>query len=229
MVTLVLLPGMDGTGLLFSDFIAAMGSDVEIIVVTYPTDIILDYFELEKIARTLLPVDRPFLILGESFSGPIAISLAAAKPAGLVGLILCCTFAKNPQPLLAVVRPFVGLLPVAAVPLSLLGYLLMGRFFKPELERAYAHALKVVSPAVLKNRLHAVLSVDVTACVSTISVPVLYLRATEDKVVPRACSLQIAKLMPKLWLVDIIAPHFLLQTAPIKAASAVFEFIRAKC
>ena len=74
-MTLVLLPGMDGTGDLFAAFLSAPGCDLDVKVVSYPTDVALGYADLEAFARAALPTDRPFVILGESFSGPIAISI----------------------------------------------------------------------------------------------------------------------------------------------------------
>jgi pimeloyl-ACP methyl ester carboxylesterase len=91
MIALVLLPGMDGTGQLFDDLVAALGPGVETVVVSYPPDPALDYAQLEIIARSNLPPYQPFVLLGESFSGPIAVSIAASAPQNLRGLILCCS------------------------------------------------------------------------------------------------------------------------------------------
>ena len=77
MVTLVLLPGLDGTGRLLADFAASFGPAVKVIVATYPPDRVLDYAGLEPIARAFLPQDRPFFLLAESFSGPLGIRIAA--------------------------------------------------------------------------------------------------------------------------------------------------------
>ena len=224
-VALVLLPGMDGTGLLFPDFITALGQDIEAIVVSYPQDKTLSYVELKKLVRSFLPVNKPYFILGESFSGPIAISIAATMPTGFLGLILCCTFAKNPLPLLKVARPLMALLPVTATPLSLLNYFLMGRFSTPELRSSLGRAVAAVSPAVLKNRACEVLSVDVSVALSTIKVPVLYLRSSEDRVVQKSSSELIATLAPQTQIVDFVAPHFLLQVLPCESASVVTNFI----
>ena len=76
-ITVLLLPGMDGTGELFAPFIAALGCEFATLVVTYPTHASLDYAELETIARAAIPQDGAYVIVGESFSGPIAIALAA--------------------------------------------------------------------------------------------------------------------------------------------------------
>jgi pimeloyl-[acyl-carrier protein] methyl ester esterase len=62
--------------------------------VAYPVDRPLGYVELEGLVRAALPTGRPYVMLGESFSGPIAIRVAADAPAGMVGVVLCVTFAK---------------------------------------------------------------------------------------------------------------------------------------
>src|SRR5882724_3945896 len=86
--TLVLLPGLDGTGKLFADFIKVLGSRVSTMVVAYPSDHPLGYDELEELVRSALPQNRSFVVLGESFSGPIAIRIAAHWLTNFRGLIL---------------------------------------------------------------------------------------------------------------------------------------------
>src|SRR5690349_144022 len=118
MTALVLLPGMDGTDTLRSEFIAALRPTIEASVVSYPADRAFGYIELEAIAHSKLPTDGPYVLLGESFSGPIAISIAAKHPPGLIGLVLCCSFASTPRPILgAIGRLFLGL-PIHHVPLG---------------------------------------------------------------------------------------------------------------
>src|SRR5687767_5910188 len=119
MITLMLLPGMDGTGHLFAPFLEALGNEFNVKVVRYPGTEALNYAELEAVARAAMP-DGPFVLLGESFSGPIAISLAASGSPHLKGLVLCCTFARNPKPLFTGLRSLVSILPVAAAPTGLL-------------------------------------------------------------------------------------------------------------
>jgi pimeloyl-[acyl-carrier protein] methyl ester esterase len=74
-MTLVLLPGMDGTGQLFAPFVVALGHEFNVKVVRYPTTEPMGYAELEALARAALPEEGPFVILGESFSGPVAVSV----------------------------------------------------------------------------------------------------------------------------------------------------------
>ena len=114
--TLVLLPGLDGTGDLFAPVVDALGPSVPTQIVRYPLSDASDYATCEAIARAALPTDRSYVLLGESFSGPIAVSIAATAPPGLGGLILCSTFVCNPQPYLRPLRPLLSILPVHSAP-----------------------------------------------------------------------------------------------------------------
>jgi len=78
------------------------------------------------------------------------------------------------------------MLPVAAAPTGLLDRILLGRFSTAQLRSAFARALAQVSPDALRARLRSVLGVDVSAQLRAVNVPVLYLRAASDRVVPRA-------------------------------------------
>jgi pimeloyl-ACP methyl ester carboxylesterase len=227
MLTIVLLPGMDGTGQLFKPFIDALTGKFAVQVVQYPTLGALGYDELEAIARRYLPSTGKFVVLGESFSGPIAISIAASRPQGLVGLVLCCTFARNPLPALAILKPILGALPVKLAPLGVLSYLLLGKFATPALRSALSSALAQVSASAFRERVKAVFASDVSSKLKTVAVPVLYLRAKHDRVVPPSASKHIAQVLPSAQVVGIEAPHFLLQAAPNAAACVIGTFMHA--
>jgi pimeloyl-[acyl-carrier protein] methyl ester esterase len=85
----------------FAEFLKALDLGVSGNVVPYPPDVPLGYDELEPLVREALPTRGHFVLLGESFSGPLAIRIAANPPPALVGLILCVTFASTPSPTLA--------------------------------------------------------------------------------------------------------------------------------
>ena len=212
MLTIVLLPGMDGTGTLFEPFTSALSPEFGVQIVRYPTTGALEYEELEAHARRSIPTSGLFVILGESFSGPIAVSIAASRPAGLIGLILCATFISNPRPFLGLMRPFASVLPVKFAPLWVLNEALLGRFSNSRLRSVLAEAMSQVSAEALRSRIRAVLSVDASA---------------ELQVVPVSALEKIRQVFPATEVAQINAPHFLLQAAPNEAASAVSNFIRA--
>ncbi|MBC3930439.1 alpha/beta hydrolase [Undibacterium sp. CY22W] len=226
MLTLVLLPGMDGTGDLFTSFMHALGAEFNIIVVRYPTDKTLNYRELLAHARRSLPTDEPYFILGESFSGPLAISLAAETPSHLCGVILCATFARNPRPYLTPFKSLLAVAPVHWMPPAVLSWALLGAFGTRMLRSDIAQAVGRVAPAVLRTRLQMVASLDVSAQLSVLVVPCLYLQATHDRLVPESAAEHIKSILPQVSLVRINAPHCLLQTVPENAASVVSTFLR---
>lgn len=224
-MTLVLLPGMDGTGTLFDSFVAALGGSCRVKVVRYPTKEAFGYPELEKVARAVLPEDGPLVILGESFSGPIAVALAESCSSRLKGLVLCCSFVRNPRPFANYLKPLIGWLPITATATSKLRSILLGRFDSKALDSVLAEAIAKVSVPAIRARLRAVVDVDVSEKFAALNTPVLYLRASDDRVVPRASSELALRLKPQMRLVQLEAPHFLLQASPVEAANIVSEFV----
>lgn len=95
-VKIILLPGLDGTGELFGPFLAKIPEHWSALVVSYPRDQLMNYPECVAFARDRLPVDEDFVLLGESFSGPVSIALAAQHHPNLRGLVLCNSFARHP-------------------------------------------------------------------------------------------------------------------------------------
>jgi pimeloyl-[acyl-carrier protein] methyl ester esterase len=223
MTILVLLPGMDGTGALFQPLIDALGPAQIVTVLKYPGAELLGYAELASIVRKALPTE-PFVLLAESFSGPIAISLASESPQGLMGVILCCSFASSPRPLAAVAAP--GLqLPLPLPPMFVIAPALMGRFSNAALRGLLRTALAKVSPQVLRYRLAAALSCNVIDRLSHIKVPLLYMQATDDWLIPASAAKAIASVLPRTAVTQVRGPHFLLQVNPKESAEVIRSFM----
>lgn len=226
MATIVLLPGMDGSGLLFSDFISSLPPDTKTVVVAYPPDRALGYSELEALVRAALPKNSPFFLVGESFSGPIAITIAASRPNGLCGLVLVCSFARSPIAIPSWLRSLVSLIPVWLIPTRIAAAILLGQFASSAICDRLSSAVARVKPIVWRSRLKAVLSSDVAGHLREISVPALYLRAKYDRVVPRSASELIARYVPRLKVIEIDGPHFMLQAKPAESAVQLLAFVR---
>ncbi len=214
---------MDGTGIMFAEFSSCLGERIRPIVVSYP-DQPLGYGELEAFVRTVLPKDEPFVLLGESFSGPVAISLAASKPPGLIGLVLCCTFARNPVPLLLPLNRIIHLLPLPTRFSSLGAPWMFGQWSTFNLKATLRHALARVSVSTLRARLRAVLEVDVSERMREVGVPVLYLQASMDRIIPKSALRHLRSLSPHARVVALDGPHLLLQVLPVEAGNFVAGF-----
>lgn len=224
-ISLVLLPGMDGTGEMFAPLLAAAGARYALQCIRYPDDATLGYGELEQLVRAQLPLDRPYVVVGESFSGPIAASLSAVPPPGMVAVVLCCTFVRNPRPRFAVLGGLLRFAPLKSAPMGAVAALLMGRHSSPALRQALAAALAQVSHATLQTRLRAVLHVDVRARLAAAKVPVLYLQARQDDLLPASAADEVRASLPVVSMVTIDGPHLLLQTRPGLALAVIQPFI----
>lgn len=224
--TLVLLPGMDGTGDLFQPLLDALDSGIQVQVVRYPEAECWSYERLLAYVLGLLPSDRPFVLLGESFSGPIAIRLAALAPRHLQGLILCCTFARNPRPGLSCLRRLLPWAPLTRMPSILLSAAILGPWASPELRHLLSQAVARVHPSVMLARARAVLTVDVTNDLALLRLPCLCLQASADRLVPGREAQHIAELLPATQLRVLTGPHGLLQAVPVESAEALLAFIR---
>lgn len=224
---LVLLPGMDGTGLLFAPFIEALPQGFEARPESYPNDRPLSYSELEELVRMRLPVSEPFVLLAESFSTPLAIQVAAANPAGLRALILVAGFATNPSyPWLP---GFSALLLRGRVRLRLPDLVVRRALLGPAASRVLLNevrrAVLSMSTKVFSSRLDSILGCDSRGALSQVIIPILYLQATKDRVVPQRCLDEMLAIKPEISVTRIDGPHLSLQREARKAAEAVASFL----
>ena len=223
-----MLPGLDGTGKLFAEFVQHLPPSIDPVIISYPRDQPLGYDELEALVLAALPHDRPFVLLGESFSGPIAMRIGARSPAGLVAVILCGTFAKNPFPWLGWARPLVARLPLKSLPRWVRAPLMWGSASPRRAPAQSERAMAGVSPAVIRHRIAALLAVDESAALRAIRLPTLVLRGRRDRVISWAATRWIVRTLSAARLVEIDGPHLLLQTCPAECAAAVLEFMRGR-
>lgn len=222
---LVLLPGLDGTGQMFDQFIQHQPMEWQTSAIGYPGDRHTSYDELLEMIWERLPTNRPYVLLGESFSGPLAVRIAAQNPPGLQGLILCASFVTSPTPWLirwpflfstSVVRRLIQLEAYAAKTFT-------GRCHlqRQKLSSAATHK---VTPEVIAARVRETMSVNVTADLRQVQVPMLYLAANRDFVVAHRCMRLVRRHRPDLAVRVLKGPHALLQTCPREAWSAILDW-----
>lgn len=222
MIRAILLPGMDGTGELLTEFATALAPELIAKVVSYPKDTALDYQALTALVAEALPREGSFVLIAESFSGPIAIELAARKPEGLIGLVLCASFARAPRSrLLRIFDALQRILPAGKLPIIPVMHWLMGRWSTREWTRRVRDAVRSVDPETMRARLRAAAEVDVTARIADIDCPLMYLRGSHDRLVGDAGWRGIRDLSRNAVCIEIEGPHFLLQAKPAECAAAL--------
>ncbi len=218
---------MDGSGELFADFATQLGANIEPLVQRFPADQALGYEALAERVVADLPRDRPYAILGESFSGPLAIMLAAAPEHArwARALVLSCSFAHNPVPALSQLRALVDFVPIDLLPKRLIVDYFLGDTQDAGLMNQLLAVSAKLAPEVWRARVKAALSINVTKQLQQVGAPILYLRARHDRLVPPAQAELVKQLAPQTEIMEFDTPHFLLQVAPREAAQVVSEFL----
>jgi pimeloyl-ACP methyl ester carboxylesterase len=225
-IPLVLLPGLDGTGALFDPLLRILPEEFAPQVVRYPSDQCLDYEALVEFVAPLLPRSGPYLLLGESFSGPVATILAHRAVHPPAGLVLACSFVSTPRPRWSRCMEWLPTLPalVNALPSWLLKKVAFGRWSQPALLDAMSDALAGLAPQVLHTRLLAVHRVDTRQALAACKMPVQYWQASEDQLVPPAALAAVQQAAPEVRPLRFEGPHALLQARPDRVIEALTSF-----
>jgi pimeloyl-ACP methyl ester carboxylesterase len=167
-----------------------------------------------------LPDGKP-VIIAESFSGLLALALAERHP--VAALVFCNSFVVSPRsPAWRwLVSPLLFMLPV---PHFLLRHYMIGRAVDESLVRDTAAEIASVPASVLSSRVKSVLRLDELDALSRCNVPMLYLRGTDDRLVPDAVWRRMAAARP-MTTSHIPGPHMLLQANPKAAWKAIVDFL----
>ena len=219
-----LLPGIDGTGLLFEPLARAFGYRCRTTALSFQEETTLDDF-IESASRQI-PGHRA-LILAESFSGPIALGLLARYPGRFQAAILSSTFARSPF------SSFLGmntLISKSFFSNTTLASLLLNRFCAgSELPQAVQELVAAVSsnipPVVIKKRLHIMDTFDVRPLLSRISTPILYLAGLKDKLVSAGLRAELFENIPRICFKGVDGPHLLLQSQAAICADTIMNFL----
>jgi len=223
--TLVLLPGLDGTRFLLQPLLDKLVLDAK--VVEYPPTLPSRYEDLLPLVLDALPTDRDFVLLGWSFSGPLALMAAATKPKGLRGVVLVGSFIKKPLAWIPTAARHLarswlfypsGLLARAKTSLS--------GFGTPSLTNLLVRAHATVPAAVMAARVRQVLTVDASAELCACPTPILYLAGNQDWVVPKRNLAMIQRLRPDVRARFIPGPHLAMAVNPAEAAHELQEFVQ---
>jgi pimeloyl-ACP methyl ester carboxylesterase len=204
---LVLLPGLDGTCVFFRPLLTALPPWVEPIVVEYPPDGRNDYEHLLAVVSDAVQRLDAYWVLGWSFSGPLALMLAAQDPHRVRGVILCASFVRAPRRGLpwcrfVVVGPIFWMVRVARRVPSFLS-----RTRRPRTWSDKAETWARVSAATLARRIRAALAVDARHVLRRCQATVVYLASSRDALVPRRNADEIVQQKPSTSVVVVEGPQ----------------------
>ena len=196
------------------------------LAISYPTNEPKTYEELAILVLSKLEaVNGKYILVGESFSGPLSLFVSEARPKGLIGLVLVATFITAPNLKIGKFLPWK------------LGFSLTKPLYRLRLAISsnnkslisnISSEMQKVSPHVLSARIKEIFAVNATKSLRGCSVPVVYFRGIKDIVVPKKNLKEILSVKPDAGVVEFNSQHFLLQSEPEKAVDEIRKFAK-KC
>ena len=216
----ILLPGMDGTGDLLRALADQLSLHRPVQLFAYPRDRPLSYAQLASYVVERAP-NRPFVVLGESFSGPIAIEIAATDPRA-VGLVLASSFARHPLP--AQFAMLTGLFDPGWLPKRIIATALMGSTATRELTARLHSVLATLPRGLLQFRAREVLRIDKRNRLREVTCPVLCLQGRFDRLVRKRQVDEIVVAQPRCQVHWFNSSHMLLATHPETAVKVINQF-----
>ena len=223
--TLVLLPGLDGTGIFFGPLLRHLPAWIDPVVIAYPSSGPNGYDDLLPIVIREVATLKSFVILGWSFGGPLALMVASHCPSQVSGVILCGTFITPPRPGLVPFRFALTAPLIALIRAIRRTRLLIPGYATTEFRRAKALTWRKVTASVLVSRSRAALSVDARPQLRECRARLLYLASTRDEVVSRSSLNEILAIAPHTQVTEVEGPHFALFTNPVQSSACIVNFL----
>jgi len=226
----ITLPGMHGNGLLLEQF-QRCAPDRFDVQVHELQDAEWCYDQLVNRLQPIVAENDRCVLIAESFSGPLAVKLAARLPKVVSHLVLVATFVTPPTPWLAKFVPW-WLLFRLPMPRSSAQQWMVRReqslAFIDDVRRAVCRT----PPDTLAKRMRQTIQVDVTQEFSQILCPVLYIQAKHDRMVPPHCLDDIRRSAAgdakRLSAAQVDGPHLILQTHAAEAWALMDDFVTEK-
>lgn len=218
---LVLLPGMNGSSALFGPLLDALAA-IDCQVMSLPGQGPQDYQSLSEALYPQLGC-TPFVLLGESFSGPLAYQLALRQPTGLRGVIFVASFLARPNAALPLLRHLPMPLALATQP-RLLRALCLNKAVEEDILERVQWEIRRPDQRLLRARLGTLAALQAPA--QALELPCLHLWPQQDRLVASTAAARLPQFFRDIRQIPLDGPHFILQTRAQVCAKAITEFMQ---
>lgn len=185
----VLVPGMDGTGQLFYSQVPRLARSHRVGTYALRDVPSMDTLiaDLARVIETMAPVERRAIVIGESFGGALALSLALAQPDRVRALVAMNSFPYfAPQFRLHLAMYGLRAMPWGAM--TLIRRLTAFRLHSPHTHRQEIRRFLDVARQISRDgylaRLQVLTDYDIRNRLQAVRVPTLFLAADQDHLVP---------------------------------------------
>jgi len=221
---LVLLPGMDGTGELFKEFVTYY--DAKYVIISFPNDGSQSYEELSKYVLSKLPEEN-HIILAESFSGGLVPQLLKSENKHIKGVIFVASFLSCPRPFLVRLARLLPVKSLAKLPGAnyLHKMLFLGWSVSRNTISKFKSVINSLPASTLSNRLNSIQRLSAQN-LPTYTLPCFYLRPSNDLLVPKSKVSEIRGIFKNFSIRSVSGSHFILQSSPEASVSEVEQVVQ---
>ncbi len=237
-MTLLLLPGADGTGLLFKPLLAqinasgfkAASADIKTAIID------LNYDESGQLFNQLLAMQaahiedlyahEPVQIIAESYSGLLAYELLMRQRLEITQMVFVASFLSMPSklaPLAAKLKPKYLQSALRYTPERIWGRVVFGKWQNHYLRTLFIEAMQQTPNELLQQRLEIIAEAKVPTV--KVHVPCLYLQGKQDNLVVAKNIAPFRRLFTNFEYQVLEGTHFLLQTNPQGVWQAIDNFL----
>lgn len=210
-MNILLLPGMDGTGIMFEPFVKALPNSIDVQIAKLIQEKNVSYEEQATVI--LRTVKKNTIVIGESYSGLIAHELGKMAPELVKHIVFAASFLERPS----VLAKYGKLLPRAMLnyslyPESLVKRMLFGEYSSEYLMGLFNRTMSEVPLDVLAFRIKQMGSLE--PMVGHSNIAATYFQAKHDNLVSKKSVEVFKKVYANLTHKTIEGSHFVLQTNP---------------
>jgi pimeloyl-ACP methyl ester carboxylesterase len=221
---ILLLPGLDGGGFYCATLLEALSRDHDCELMAYPRHL-FSYEDLCEWVCDRLDTSSDYVIITESFGGPLGILVAEVLETQAKGLVLCATFCEPPVPgflisLAAMLYPRIVRFRWMAHAIDF--FICNGR--SPAIASQLHRVLKENSDSAVARRIRILRDLDMRPISSTLTLPCLVIKAARDRLVWFNSFSHLSNAVE----LTIDGPHGLMGMRPKAVTEAISGFIKAK-
>lgn len=218
------LPGLHGTADLFDGVKDLMPTGRQVEYIELPQTGKQDYKSLSSKISESWQTGQKRLLIAESFSGPLAIRLAALDSEDVIGVVLVSSFCDapiNPGFAMLPLRPLFMVKPSRAT----VKHFLIGDDASSAETTQLLDAIGNIPSSTLAKRVRTVLNLEERDNPSLRQVPMLILQAHNDNLVPWEAQSRLIASYPHADVHWIESPHLMLQRKPGQCLQLIDEFL----